>query len=383
MNIPIQPHDHIQEVKRRLIKLFDRQKIDRLPFVFDIGSPEYDASVEERISIEVARSILDHEYDLNRQIADIKKFINRPYKDDRILALSPDTGTGMIASAFGCKTKFFDNTHPWTEHIVERPEDIKHLKPDIDKAQLFNLAIEKIRYFRDKVLDKIPIKFPDIQSPLDTAGIIMNDTELMIAMYTEPKSIKKLLEMITDVFIEMVYRLLHEFAVPFALSHGNWLPRGIHMSDDYLAVVSPAIYEEFALPYYHRISKEFGGLFLHSCGDYTHNAKLILKIEGIMGVDFHEFPINKLADVTDEKIIFNSGFVEDAYATWDNKTGIDAYTFKKRAWADFEKLSQVKNRRLYYVGTCYESERLDEYYNKLIKFTTALAETYNRDNKQR
>lgn len=78
--------------------------------------------------------------------------------------------------------------------------------------------------------------------------------------------------------------------------------------DDYLAVVSPFIYEEFAVPYSEKISKEFGGVFLHSCGDYTHNAKVLLKTKGLMGVDFHEFPINKLADITGENIVFNCGY---------------------------------------------------------------------------
>lgn len=373
INLPIQSPAHIKEVKERLTRLFKREKLDRIPFLFDVGSPKYDEIEEKRLNLMVSRSISDHEYDLNRQLNDMQKYIDRPYKDDRILALSPYTGTGMVASAFGCKTHFFEDTHPWTEHIIQFPEDIDHLRPDIDRAQLFNLAIEKIRYFKEIVLDKIPIKLPDIQSPLDTAGIVMKDTELMMAMHTDSKRVHKLLDMITDVLIEMVHRITTEFVIPFAASHSNWLPYGIHMSDDYLSVVSPSIYEEFAVSYNERISKEFGGIFLHSCGDYTHNAKVLLKTKGLMGVDFHEFPMNKMADITGEDIIYNSGFLEDAFMTWTERMKSDNAILKSRAWSDFEKLPQVKNRRIYYNAMCYELERVDEYYNKLIEFTTIVA----------
>ena len=38
-----------------------------------------------------------------------------------------------------------------------------------------------------------------------------------------------------------------------------WLPRGLWLSDDLQAVMSPDLYREFAIPYNEMLAQEFGG----------------------------------------------------------------------------------------------------------------------------
>jgi len=67
-----------------------------------------------------------------------------------------------------------------------------------------------------------------------------------------------------------------------------WLPdgRGISVSDDCLAVLSPALYEKFALPYLNELSDEFGGVFVHSCGNFVHQFDNLEKVHNLRGLNF-------------------------------------------------------------------------------------------------
>jgi len=71
---------------------------------------------------------------------------------------------------------------------------------------------------------------------------------------------------------------------------------GLCLADDTpLIMLSPSMYEEFALPYNSRIGEAFGGVHLHSCGDYRHNLDNILKITNVRSIQLHagrgEFPL--------------------------------------------------------------------------------------------
>jgi hypothetical protein len=68
-------------------------------------------------------------------------------------------------------------------------------------------------------------------------------------------------------------------------------------------MLSPSMYEEFALPYNSRIGEALGGVHIHSCGDYRHNLDNILKITNVRSIQLHagrgEFPLPLTADADD------------------------------------------------------------------------------------
>ena len=53
-----------------------------------------------------------------------------------------------------------------------------------------------------------------------------------------------------------------------------------------MAVLSPKLYEQFALPYVNEISDEFGGLLIHSCGNIVHQFDNLEKIHNLRGLNF-------------------------------------------------------------------------------------------------
>jgi hypothetical protein len=67
-----------------------------------------------------------------------------------------------------------------------------------------------------------------------------------------------------------------------------WLPegRGIAISDDGLAVIGARLYEEFCLPYVNELSEEFGGIVIHSCGNFVHQFDNLAKVHNLRGLNF-------------------------------------------------------------------------------------------------
>jgi len=60
---------------------------------------------------------------------------------------------------------------------------------------------------------------------------------------------------------------------------------GFSISDDNIVMVGPELYETVAVPYNNRLSAAFGGLAVHSCGNYERQLPALLKTEGLAYVD--------------------------------------------------------------------------------------------------
>jgi hypothetical protein len=110
--------------------------------------------------------------------------------------------------------------------------------------------------------------------------------------------------MITDFSIEFMRRHIAQIEHPGF--PGRNFPSiaddiGICIADDTpLIMLSPEMYREFALPYNSRIGEAFGGVHLHSCGDYRHNLDNALAIANLRSIQLHagpgEFPLPETPD---------------------------------------------------------------------------------------
>jgi hypothetical protein len=80
---------------------------------------------------------------------------------------------------------------------------------------------------------------------------------------------------------------------------------GVCLSDDLASVVSPKLYEEFAVPYLNRISDAFGGLMLHSCGNLSVNFETLRKVNNLRAIDFGitECPLGHAIEYWDGSIV--------------------------------------------------------------------------------
>ncbi len=213
---------------------------------------------------------------------------------DWVPFLEPWHGVGIYADAFGAATSWPEDDYPWTEPRLTDIRQVYDLKPPAaGGSPLMEKVLETIRFFRREAGAAVPISLTDTQSPMNTASMIVPTDELLAACYADPKAVHHLLGLITDLIISFS-RLQLELIGERAALPGHLFPagarRGISVSDDNACMVSPEVYRAFFVPSLSRISRAFGGLYLHACGNFLQNLEAMLEIEGLLGINMHIGP---------------------------------------------------------------------------------------------
>lgn len=213
-------------------------------------------------------------------------------QDDFVLHLQPQMGVGVFASAFGCDIQFPWDQMPWSRPAIKKgdpPQKVYDLKmPDVRDGLLGHI-LDFTEYFQEKAGDQYPIAMTDLQGPIDTAYLVWDSIDFMVAMYTHPEEVHHLMRMVTDLIIRFV-KEQRARAREFVPAHFPpvYLPDGggIVVSEDALAVLSPQTYQEFSLPYINELSEEFGGIVIHSCGNFEHQLPVLKKVHNLKGINF-------------------------------------------------------------------------------------------------
>jgi uroporphyrinogen-III decarboxylase len=198
----------------------------------------------------------------------------------------------MVAEAFGCEVVMLDKDVLWARHTLQDIARVWDLKPmKFNEAPQIHRNIEWIDYAQRKLGADLPIWTLDIQSPFSVAAQVVDPEELMTACVTSPKAVHHLCGIITDFTIEMMEAHLAQIEHPGF--PGRNFPTiedriGICISDDTpLIMLSPEMYREFALPYNSRLGEVFGGVHIHSCGNYRHNLDNLLQITNVRSIQCH------------------------------------------------------------------------------------------------
>ena len=212
--------------------------------------------------------------------------------DDFVPFLQPQGGVTVVASAFGCEVQYFDHTLPWAHPVIKAddpPEKVYELKPPAVTDGQLGQMLEFTDYYVTETKGRYPIALTDLQGPLDTAYLVWDSSAFMLAMYTNPKEVHHLMRLVTDLTIAYV-KEQRARSPQFLPCHFPplWLPdgRGVSISDDGLAVISAKLYEEFCLPYVNELSDEFGGIMIHSCGNFVHQFDNLAKVHNLRGLNF-------------------------------------------------------------------------------------------------
>jgi hypothetical protein len=228
--------------------------------------------------------------------------------------IKPNLGIGTIAASFGCEYVPNNEADPWVRPIItiENLEDVEKIeKPDVLEAPIFKRAYERIAYLESR--SSLPLRTVNIASPLVTASLLWEYTSFIESTVLETEKVHYILEIITEITIDYIHEQLKRINNLYTMGHEPWyIPPGVgvRISDDTAAVMSPATFEEFGVPYNSRISEEFGGLVWHSCGDVQAVMEKVLMIKGLKGIDI-AMPQNnweKIRDIVDDKVAKNLRF---------------------------------------------------------------------------
>ncbi len=214
------------------------------------------------------------------------------FRDDFIPRVQPLLGIGVFASAFGAEVSICDEQLPMTHPVIredEPAERVYDLQPPVVDAGQLGEILDYTDYFAGKLDGKYPIAMTDLQGPLDSAYLVWNTNDFMVAMLEHPREVHHLMRMVTNLII-MFTREMRRRARWFVPAHFPpvYLPdgMGISVSEDVLALLSPRLYEQFSLPYLNELSEEFGGVVVHSCGNIAHQLGVLEKIHNLRGINF-------------------------------------------------------------------------------------------------
>lgn len=272
----------VESIKNRMIEFWNRSSgTGRIPWVTFGFNSEFTPETPENISendkglIDQLQSIIEH--------AD--------WNDDYYPALSPGVRQVTIPSYFGCIEEF-SSASLRVKPAIKDPMDVYKLpvagfSPETPGGEM----LEKMKYWRRMTHGLLPLYEADLQGPFSVASQIWGIEEFLIAAYDSPDEVHHLLQRCTEAII-MYGKLMYEASdgdmIPFHCMPAIWYPRerGIAVSEDLAAVVSPSIVKEFVRPYLEQVAKAFGGVFMHSCGSVNNVISELNKVEGLVGLNF-------------------------------------------------------------------------------------------------
>ena len=80
---------------------------------------------------------------------------------------------------------------------------------------------------------------------------------------------------------------------------------GVSVSNDECVMISAAMHDEFNVPYLNRLSEAFGGIYIHSCGKWTHQFPSLAKVRGLKGLEFgaSEAPFGPVLEYWGGKVV--------------------------------------------------------------------------------
>jgi len=215
-----------------------------------------------------------------------------------------DFGTISTARLYGGKVlPPRDGSKIHIEPAIHQPEELAGLRACAFEASDFQLAIDLYHRVCDRLESRdVFLRTPDFQGPMNTLALVMDQQELLIAMYTEPAAVHAALEAVTTTLIDYHRRLRRELGggkVIGSIWPYTILPEamGASLTQDMMPLLSPDLYREFEIPCLRRIAEAFGGLQIHCCGRYGQHLSA-LKASGlpIRGLEFHH-PFTPFADI--------------------------------------------------------------------------------------
>jgi hypothetical protein len=284
--------------KQSLTRLWNLENDERPGFLIGYVGPKVRGGEPVRSALfstegkdAVRERLLDPAKLLAAQLEEIEG--QSKLRGDLVPALCPTLGVIAIPSAFGAEVIWWANDFPAVRPVIgDRPEKVYELaRPKVTDGELGRI-LDYTRFFIEKTGGRFPIRLGDIQGPLDNAALIFGHTPFLQALITHPREVHHLMGMITDLMIEFAEtqrKMVRDLGVEFVpTGFQPWIPDGTALSvaNDVGVMLSPELHDEFSVPYLNRISEAFGGVYIHSCGDWTHLFPSLDKVRGLRGLEF-------------------------------------------------------------------------------------------------
>lgn len=278
------PPERIEASKRRLRAVWNGTPTgDCVPFVFrglpgpsdpDFAAHSHQTTHEDALLFQLGQ-ILDRSV----------------LQDDYVPGLFPGLRQVTLPSILGAR-EVASGGHNWVQPVIHGPEDIRNLpEPNYGPDNMAGFMLERARYFQDMTEGEIGVRIPDLQGPFSVASQLWGAQDFFLALYEHPDEARELLRRTTEVtvgYIRMLREAIGENLVPIHCHPEGWMPAdaGICISEDMIAVVSPAICREWIAPGLAELGRSFGACYAHTCGDAVPCLDALMSIPNLRGMNF-------------------------------------------------------------------------------------------------
>lgn len=270
-------NDRIQEAKERKLSLYLTGKADRTPVSFSVSGFESTSPNKEKFWNFIEK--LEHPEYVIESTIEAANYQSKEFPDSDWIPTIPTyhLGEGVIASMFGATQLPNEYNPPYQpDRILKSIEDVETLEERFDPNSGYGKKYKDLVMMSIEATDgQIPVEIHDHQSPYGIATKLINNEDLMFAMYDEPELVHKLMDIVTNAMIASIKNVMdYAGAENIVLNSACQVTNGeagIIIWDDYISVISPAMHDEFCRPYNERLYKEFGVGHLHTCGPYFPN----------------------------------------------------------------------------------------------------------------
>jgi len=218
------------------------------------------------------------------------------YKYDGILI---DIDTVTLAGAVGVPIDYpVDEPARSNEGCLASMDDVKNLKSvNVENYKYIQICLEAVRLLKEHFKDEIYVRGNCDQAPFTLASMMRNAQNWMLdLMMTNEEQIFELLAYCTDVSSQFI-RLMAQTGADM-VSNGD-SPAGPEM-------ISPEMYEKFALPYEKKLAEvahELGLPYgLHICGDTEVILEPMLRTDADMIELDYKTDVNKIYEIYNDKV---------------------------------------------------------------------------------
>ncbi len=191
----------------------------------------------------------------------------------------------LEAEAFGSTIRVSPDEVPAViGHIVENQEQADALKVPEVGAGRTAIYVEAIKKACGLITDR-PV-FAGVIGPFSLAGRLLDVSEAMIYCYDDPDMVHTVLTKVTD------------FLIKYIRAYKEVGANGVVVAEPLAGLLSPALNDEFSVPYMKRIVDELQDddflIIYHNCGGGT-----IRMIDGILSIGAGAYHFGNAIDMTE------------------------------------------------------------------------------------
>lgn len=235
------------ESKKRFEAWWNNSAVDRV--LLQTVAPKPDAGPPAPPPASLEQQWLDADW----RITNFERNMARThYGGDAFPHIATHIGPGTMSLYLGARPELEDYTvwyHPCIEDIskADPPMPDEHNPYWLFSKELARKAVERLR-------GKALVAFPDLIEGLDTISSLIGNEDLLLALVDHPDDVHRFQGPLTDTYFDFhdpLYNIIKDEDGGSCFSaFDTWAPGPMaKVQCDFSAMISPAMYEEFVVPY--------------------------------------------------------------------------------------------------------------------------------------